>query len=287
MKRTRLLTGWIAAFLICCFAISAYAADLITPGELEKIMDNENVIVVSARSAKDYKKIHIKNAVHVDLEDLYKSGDVKGLLKSPDEIATILGSKGISESKTIVLYCNKSVNAGRLYWILKYLGANDVKILDGQLKAWRKARKSVTKEVPEVAAATFTPKVNSAIIVDMKYVQSHRTDAGVVLVDARDKEEFDGTKGETARKGHIPGAIHFEYKNILNDDSTVKSKADILSAAKGAGITSDKEVILYCETSGRTGIVFMALTSIAGYTNVKVYDGAFYEWSADASNPVE
>ena len=61
----------------------------------------------------------------------------------------------------------------------------------------------------------------------------------------------------------------------------------IVKAAKAAGITSDKEIILYCETSARAGIVYMALKTMGGYPNVKVYDGGIYEWAATASNPME
>ena len=54
-----------------------------------------------------------------------------------------------------------------------------------------------------------------------------------------------------------------------------------------AGITTDKEIILYCASSVRAGIVYIALTSILEFPNVRVYDGAFYEWDADSSNPIE
>ena len=54
-----------------------------------------------------------------------------------------------------------------------------------------------------------------------------------------------------------------------------------------ACVTSDKEVILYCASSVRAGIVFMALKDILGYPNVTVYDGAYYEWESDTTNPIK
>ena len=185
-----------------------------------------------------------------------------------------------------MLYCYTGVSAGRMYWILKYLGAKDVKLLDGQMKAWRRARKPVTKDVKEFAPTKFTPTVDNSIIATMQYVKDHLEDKNVLLVDVRSKEEYDGQKGKAKRKGHIPGAIHFEYKNVI-DNGVVKPKADIEKALNAAGITPDKEIILYCETSARAGIVYLVLKDILGYPKVRVYDGAFYEWAADQSNPVE
>lgn len=284
MKR-KITLLWIVAALILCLQ-SAVFAQFITAKELAGMMNDPNVRIVSARNAKDYGKVHIKNAIHITMDDLYKPGPIKDLLKSPDKIAKILGDKGISEKNTIVLYCYTGTTAGRLYWILKYLGAKDVRILAGQMKAWRKARKPVTKAVPNFPPTTFTPTVNNAIFADMKYVKAHLNDPKVILVDNRSKEEYDGQKGEAKRKGHIPGAINFDYKNVL-DNGFLKPKAELQKMFKAAGITPDKEVILYCETSTRAGIVFVALKDVLGYPNVKVYDGAIYEWAADASNPMK
>ncbi|NQT24907.1 sulfurtransferase [candidate division KSB1 bacterium] len=264
------------------------SAQLISSKELANIIDGDNVVVISTRKSADYDKVHIKGAVNVWHSDLYQAGDVKGLLKSPAEIAKILGSKGISEKKTLVVYDGgKNITSGRIYWMLKYLGCQDVRILGGGMKNWRKARKPVTRKATEITAITFSATPQEALIVKKDYVKAHLEDSGVVLVDVRALVEFDGEKGLTARMGHIPGAINFEYKLILNEDGTLKSKEDIAKIMADAGVTSDKEVILYCETSARAGIVYMALTALLEYPKVKVYDGAFFEWAADASCPVE
>ena len=285
MKYIKTLLSLTAAFLIISASVSAQA--LINPKELKKIMNKKEVVIISTRKADDYSKVHINNAVNVYPETLYQPGDVKGLLKSNDEIATILGNKGISADKTIIVYDGgKSVASGRLFWILKYLGCQDVKILNGELPAWRKNRMPLTKNPTDIKAVTFTANPDNNIIADQSYVQSHLNKPGTLLVDVRSKDEFDGVKGETSRKGHIPGAINFEYKKVLNENGTVKSKDDLAKLFNDAGITSDKDIILYCATSARAGIAFLALKEILDYPNVRVYDGAFYEWSANNNNEV-
>ena len=273
---------------IMVLVIQIAHAGIISPKDLAKIMNDKDVIIISARKTADYDKVHIPGAVNLWHNDLYKAGEIKGLLKSPDEIAKILGSKGISTSSRIIIYDGgKNTFSGRLYWILHYLGCENVDLLDGQMKMWRKARKPVTKKVTDISPTTFQAAVNEDIITSTAYVKVHKDDANVVLVDVRSREEFDGDKGEAKRKGHIPGAVHFEYKNILNDDGTIKPKEDLAKIMKKAGIIPDKEIILYCETSVRAGVVYMALTSILEFSKVRVYDDAYLKWAADSTNPVE
>ncbi len=285
MKKYIVLTSLILAVLLTGQALEA---QVISVKELAGMMESGDVILVSARKAADYKKVHIPGAISLWHEDFYKDGDIKAVLKSPEEIAKILGANGICGTKTVVVYDNgKNTFAGRIYWILKYMGCTDVRILDGHMKMWRKGRKPVTKDPVEIVAVEFKGTVNTAAITTMDQVIAKKDDPATVLVDNRDKEEFDGEKGTIERKGHIPAAINFNYKEIVNEDGTIKDKAEIEKLVSGAGITSDKEVILYCETGIRAGIVYMALTSMLEYPNVSVYDGAMFEWISVPDNAVE
>jgi len=274
--------------VILILVIQIAHAGIISPKELAKIVNDKDVIIISARKTADYDKVHIPGAVNLWHNDLYKAGEIKGLLKSPDEIVKILGSKGISKTSRIIIYDGgQNTFSGRLYWILMYLGCENVDLLNGQMKMWRKARKPVTKKATEVSSTTFVASLDEGMIASKAYVKAHKDDASIVLVDVRSKEEYDGQTGQIERKGHIPGTVHFDYKNVLNEDGTLKSKVDLEKITKDVGITPDKEIILHCETSVRAGIVYLALTSILDFPKVTVYDGALYEWSSDQSCPME
>lgn len=280
----------ITSILLLFFLVTITWAqgDVISVKDFAKIMNNDNVVLVSARKASDYKIVHIAGAVNIEHNTLYKNGPVKSVIKAPAELANIFGSKGVNQDKTIVLYDDGSGKyAGRLYWILKYLGAKDVRILDGHMKAWRAARKPVTKNPTQIKPATFTPNVNKNILASLAEVKKAMNSSNAVLVDVRSPEEFNGTNDSELKKGHIPGAINLEFKNVLNSRDMLKSKEELSALFTNAGITPDKEIILYCESSVRAGIVFLALQSRLGYPNVKVYDGAFLEWLSVPSNPVE
>jgi thiosulfate/3-mercaptopyruvate sulfurtransferase len=257
--------------------------DIISAAETAKLMKNDNVVVVSTRTAADYKKVHITGSVHISHSTLYKEGPIKNMLNTPQEMAKVLGEAGISESNTIILYDDGTGKyAGRLYWILSYLGAKDVKVLNGHMKAWRAARKPVTKNPTNVKAVTFTPKIDKTVIASMAEVKS----GGAAIVDARSPEEYKGTAATELRKGHIPGSINLEYTNMMDAQGKLKSNEALQKIFNDAGITKDKKVIVYCESGVRAGIIFLALKSALKYPNVKVYDGAYSEWQSVSSNKV-
>ena len=286
MKTKIRLFGLLLALLV--FAGNVFAGpELISAKELKGKMKDKNVIIVSTRTLSDYQQVHLPGAVNVWHLDLYTDPITNGYIKSPEELAKIFGSKGISETKTIVLYdAGSGKNSGRLYWILKYLGAKDVRILDGQMKAWRAQRGAVTKAPAKVEAVTFTPSVQKAVLVSTAQVSAAKGKSGTVVIDVRSPEEYNGTDETDIRKGHIPGAVNLEFSNVLTDAATFKSPEELKKIFTAKGITTDKEIILYCKTSVRAGIVYFALTDMLGYKNVKVYDKAFIGWQSASANQV-
>ncbi|HAQ38308.1 MAG TPA: hypothetical protein DCQ58_07340 [Saprospirales bacterium] len=271
MKKLFLMA--VVAF-ISMFAVNAQ--DLITVAELAKIQKDANVVIVSAGTEAEYSKSHITGSVHVAYTAFDKTDKIKGLIVSPAEMAKILGSKGVSEKNKIVVYDEFDGRyAGRVYSLLKYLGAKDVVILNGNMDAWKKARKPITKNVTNVKKTTFTPAVNNGFMATMAQADAAAGKSNVVLIDTRAADEFKGIKDS---KGHLPGAINIEYKQLLNADGTIKSKADLQKVYSSEGVSKDKEVILYCSTGVRTGLHYLALVDILGYTKVKVYDGGYNEY---------
>ncbi|MBU0488651.1 MAG: hypothetical protein KKD31_11950 [Bacteroidetes bacterium] len=260
----------ILTFIIIAFiAITAARAQTISAADLDKIIKNPNVVVVCRKSA-EYLKTHVSGAINIDVDGLNNSTPVEGTLKSTADLSSIFGQRGLSTSKEIIVYCKTGVNAGRMYWVLKYLGCSNVKMLDGQMDGWFAARKAITKNPTTLAATTFTASVNSKLKVDKAYVKSKLTDSKVVLVDTRKKVDYD--------IGHIGNAVNIPHENLLSG-TKIKTVAALTAIFNGAGATNDKEIILYCKTSTTAGLAYFILSSLLNYTNVKVYDGAYLEWS--------
>ncbi|MCK5846778.1 MAG: sulfurtransferase [Bacteroidales bacterium] len=279
MKNITKYLGLIVAFIFTATTISAQG-DFISSKDFAKAVKSKNAVVISAQSAKNYKVSHIKNAVFIDHNDLYEKGAIEGLLLSPAKLAKYFGSKGVSETKQILIYDDGTNKyAARIYWILKYIGAPNVKILHKDMGAWRSARIMITKASPKVSPATFTPKVNKSIATDYNFVKASIGNSNVVLVDVRHSTEFDGTIKKPVSKGHIPGSVNLEWKKVENKSGALLPSSELQTVFTNAGITKGKTIVLYCGTSVRSGIVFVALKSL-GYTKVKVYDGAYNEWDS-------
>ncbi len=284
MKNVFRISALVIAFLITA-SIGFAQGDIITAKDFSKLIKDKNTVVVSAQSEKNYGVSHVTNSIHLDHKKLYKEGDPEGMLKSPEELAKILGDLGISNTNNIVVFDGaKSKYAGRVYWILKYLGAENVKVLEKDMKAWRAARVPLTRAPGKAKATTFTPKVNNDIIADMAWMKAHMKDANVVIVDVRAPGEFAGNEKESP--GHIAGAVNLNWESLVNDQELLKDKATMESLFKSAGVTADKTIVFYCATSVRAGLPYMVTKTILGFPNVKVYDGAINEWKTDASNPI-
>ncbi len=267
----------LSGLLVVLYSSTVMAqGDIISAADFMKMFKtNKNMIVVDASKADSYTKTHIKGAVNIPHKTLYNETEVEGLIKDPAELASIFGSKGVSETKTIVVYDGGTQKySSRVYWILKYLGAPDVKILQKDMDFWRKSRVPITKMPSKVATVTFTPKVNSAIYADMAFVKS----GTATIIDARTTEEFDGTSDKSA--GHIPGAINIGYKEVLNAKEGFKTKAEMEAFAAKYKLSADKPIVVYCNTGVIAAVIYVGLTDVLGWTNVKVYDGAYKEWDA-------
>ncbi len=284
MKNTKHIYTLLLAFLF--LVPSLFAQGLFNTKEFSKVAKDKNVKVISAQSTKNYKVSHLRNAIHIDHSKLYKEDGPAGVLKPVDEIAQFLGEHGISNTNSLIIYDDgNNKYAGRLYWILKYLGVADVKILQKDMKAWRSARIPLTPAPTKVSKTTFTPSLDASIYVDTKWVKANLNKADIQFVDARAPKEFTGTDGKSP--GHIPGAINLEWKNYDINEGVLKSNEDLQKMLTAAGVTPDKTIILYCGTAVRAGLPFFVISSLLDYPNVKVYDGAMNVWGTDATNPIE
>ena len=296
MKRDRFLKSVLGFLVVMAISLSlGYAQEaaigkdiLISVDELARIVNDPNVRIIDGRPPKDYGLSHIKNAINIWHKDLYDpSASAEGMILPPSELEKKLRDYGINNENTIVFYCVKSKMAGRLFWIFDYLGHKNLKILSGGIGMWKRKNHPVTTEVPSFGRGNFTANPNPSLIVTKDYVNAHLGDPNVVIIDARSKAEYDGRISKVAQAGHIPGAINIEWESNIKPTGEFKPISELKKLYEGKGVTKDKEVIGYCCTSVRFGNTYAVLRYLLGYPNVKVYDGAFYEWGADTSTPVE
>lgn len=266
--------------MIAYVHVGVAQSPFITADEYKTIVkENPNVVVLDANKSKAFKAAHLEGAIHIDHNDLYQDGDIKGLIKSPEELAEIFGSLGVSNDSKVILADDGSQKyTSRVYWILEYLGFDNAVILHKDKKKWRDARLSMTSKTVSPEPATFVANVNPTILATFDEVVAATEDPNTAIVDARTNDEYIGNHKNST--GHLPTAISLNYEDLLTETGEFKSKEELMAIAEANGLTPDKNIIAYCRTSVRATVHYVAFVKLLGYTNFKVYDGAYLEWVA-------
>ncbi len=246
---------------------------LVSTSELAATINDANQVIIDVRSATLYAAGHIKNAVNLPPGTFDKGTAAIDMdLKSPAEIAAILGAAGVSNTKRIIVYgAGVDANAGRVFWMLEYLGATDVHILDGGYDKWVSDVRATVTTPTVVTAETFVPAVDSSRLATKASVLANYANAAYAVIDSRNVADY--------TPKHIANAINILIGAFLNADGTVKSYTDIKALLEGMGITTGKKVITYCYVGYRSGQEYF-IFRLMGY-DVSNYDGSWTEWNAD------
>ncbi len=254
--------------------------NVIEAGSLATLLSDSQVVVVDARSPEDYAKGHVKGAICLAPSELTISDPVPGLIAPKETVESVLSAKGISNQSRVLIYDNNGgVNASRVWWVLKVYGHENAAVVNDGEDALVAAKLPLTADVTELPKTEYVAKEqNKMMIASIDEVKAaiDGTKPAIIL-DVRSQAEYD--------EGAIPNAILYPHTKNLFEDGTFRPSSHIILNYKDLGIKQDSAVILYCKTSFRATQTAMLLNE-AGFTNVKVYDGAWVEWSAKET-PVE
>lgn len=292
----------------------------------QTIVDCRFTLGQPEKGREAYEVEHIPGAVYLDLKK-YLSGPAgnhggRHPLPEPEEFAARLAKLGIGNNTRVVAYDDEGgMNAARLWWMLRWLGHDNVAVLDGGFSQWKKAGLPVNDAQTVRVPASFTPDVQAHLLTDvdevqrivgtlkaeqiMEAVEEARTDeqgeAPVqdieippavnpkvfftpVLIDSRANDRYLG-ENETMDQvgGHIPGAVNFFWKDLLNEDGTFKSTEELERHFEG--IDKEAEIIVYCG-SGVSACPNVLALEQAGFKSVRLYAGSWSDWISYEDNPV-
>ncbi len=254
---------------------------ILAADELSSYIGQEKVVIVDTRSAEDYAAGHVQGAVNIPTDDIVINVPVKNMLTSEKKIAKVMGANGISNDTLVLAYDANKMGASRLLWTLFMYGHQNVKVIDGGFDAIAKAGLEMTAEVPQVTEAVFTrgqPSRNWLAEMDEVRQLAENPDSNVVLLDVRRPDEF-------AANGMVPNSVMIPYEENFFTDGTFKTTQITRINYLEEKIYPEQEIIIYCQTSMRATPVFVQLYE-AGYRNLRIYDGAYLEWSSNSDNPV-
>jgi thiosulfate/3-mercaptopyruvate sulfurtransferase len=300
MNRTR-----VALLVLCALAPApARAAEpdiaIITPAEAKKLIERakpeDRPVVLDTRGGyKDYFRGHIPTAHHLNFDTLRGTDNGVPVQYLPDDITkALLVRAGAHKDRLHIVYAtgeklpnDEILSASMVAYVLERYGVTKIRIVDGGLPAWSAAKFPVTQEYFGNPKGALPEKGHPEIGLTTDDVVKRKP--GTVLVDARPKNEYLGDDDVWLRKGHIPGAISFHWARLMAPDNThqflpfEKVKADL----EAAGITADKDIMVYCGTSREGSLLRFYLKYVAKYPNVRLYEGSWKEYAALKKLPAE
>lgn len=235
-----------------------------------------------------YRAGHLPGAVWVDLETELAAPPTPQDGRHPLPSLAVLQAAarrwGVSDGSRVVVYdALGGMSAARAWWLLRWAGARDVRILDGGLPAWQAAGGAVTTDEVVPAAGSFT--VVPGALPTLSADDAAALPGGGVLLDARAGERFRGeTEPIDPRAGHIPGAVSAPTGDNLTTTGEFAASAVLAARFAGLGVTPDARVGVYCGSGVTAAHQAAALASI-GIT-AELYPGSWSQWSSDPNRPV-
>jgi len=280
---------------------SDYAKDVLVSAEwvedhLDEFQSDESDyrLVEVDVDTEAYDAAHAPGAVGFNWETQLQDQTTRDILEK-DDFESLLGSHGISDDTTVVLYGdNSNWFAAYTYWQFEYYGHENVKLLDGGRDYWLDNGFPTTDEKPSYPEVEYDARGPFEGIRAYRDDVEKAIDRGVPLVDVRSPEEYSGEilappgLQETAQRGgHVPGASNISWAATVNDDGTFKTADELRDLYESEGVTNDQEVVAYCRIGERSSIAWFALSELLGYDNVVNYDGSWTEWGNLVDAPIE
>ncbi len=255
-------------------------------------------IVEAPWKADRYNRAHIKKARGLPCHSYLKAEDAQSnrLAYVFDEASfmEMLANLGINSYDEVVVYDDfHGLFAGRFWWVCSYYGFSRVRILDGGWHAWLEKGLPMEIACPEYPVWTdFTPVLNEEMHLTCDELKHGVAENSVTVWDTRRPEEYHGTEEtNNARKGHIPGAINIEWKELLEPESYpggpryFKPLEEMEKVLTRSGFKKSDNVVTHCQASIR-GAFGSLILEMLNYPNHKLYDAAMAEWANRDDTPL-
>jgi thiosulfate/3-mercaptopyruvate sulfurtransferase len=277
--------------------MAEYAKDVLVDTQwVQDHLDDDSIRVVEVdENPALYQEAHIPGAIGFDWkEDL--QDPVKRDFLAAKEFGELMGSRGISNDHTVVLYGDRNNwFAAYTYWYFKYYGHDKVLLMNGPREKWISEDRPTSDDVPEYGEASFSAADPDDEIRAKRDEVLSALDSKTRLVDVRSPAEYSGELIAMAgyeqegaqRAGHIPGAASVPWAQAVNEDGTFKDADELREIYEGKGVLDGNDIIAYCRIGERSAHTWFVLHELLGHDQVKNYDGSWTEWGNLVNVPIE
>ena len=254
------------------------------------------VVEIDYNPTTSYIIGHIPGAVLFDWKQELIDSNKREVI-SKEVLEDLLQRAGVNNDTILVVYGDfKNWFATFAFWIFKYYGFKDIRLMNGSRKKWFDEDRPISLDIPSYSRGNYkASEPDKSIRAFMSYIQQAIGSPDKILVDVRSNDEYNGTALAPSEYfneygqigGHIPGAINVPWNLMVNEDGTFKSAEELRNLYESLGVISEKEVITYCGIGERASYTWFVLKYLLGYPNVKSYDGSWLEWGNTIGNPIE
>jgi thiosulfate/3-mercaptopyruvate sulfurtransferase len=268
---------------------------VVSTEELTDWQRSGRVSLVDVRSELfTYLKSHLAGAVYLNVETLRATeGGIPAQLLLPRTYGDIFSRLGLAFDRPVVIYSageTRNIDATFVAWLLAGFGHPQVYVLNGGYFKWQLEQRPVVQEYPRVASVAFPSGRFTPERASLEDVQRAIATGDALLVDARPPDQYSGEAGAQLRRGHIPGAINHYWQDDLTQDGfghVWKNPGELRAGYETQGITPDRNIIVYCNSTTEASHVHFTLRYLLGYPRVRIYVGSWTEWAERVELPIE
>jgi thiosulfate/3-mercaptopyruvate sulfurtransferase len=246
-----------------------------------------------AQGQQEYSQSHITGALYADLAKNLSAPVVPGVtgrhpLPEVDVLCLLLSNWGVGEGIQVVVYDQGAgMIAARLWWMLRWLGHDNVAVIEGGWTKWLAEAKPVTRSVTRSSPRKFKPNVQNHFVASVEDVQASIGTTRIKLIDARSEDRYRG-ENETLDPvaGHIPGAVSAPFMENVGQDGCLRSREELLALYTSLlGDSNANDAIFYCG-SGVTAALNILVVDHVGLGMPRLYPGSWSHWITDENRRI-
>ncbi len=274
---------------------------IVSIAQAQELLSNSNAVFIDTRDPETFAHGHIPGAVNLPefFTYLLKDSSEQELTAMCNFYAELLGAVGISGDEHCIVYEN-ALSRGygqscRGWFILKYLGVENVSVLEGGFSEWMRAELPIETDNPVRNPQVFRPNINNSLLATTDEVLKAIDNPEIIILDVRDHPEWLGESSSPygvdycPRKGIIPGAKWIEWTELMTLDNGIPKflrKHEIERKMDAMGVAKTSKIIIYCFKGSRAANTLLVLRERGGFEQVQNYFGSWNEWSRNDTLPV-
>lgn len=242
---------------------------LVSADWLKDHLSDQNIVILDTRPKTMFLYGHLPRSLSFTIEHVVQFDKYGSNLVIDSQRATeLFGSLGIDDSKTVIIVGDSmDPSSARIAWTFLYFGHEKTYLLDISVTALQKNGFELTRKLFTPQTTIFTPKVNHELRIESDHLRENLNN--FTILDARTLQEF--------MVGHLPNSKLIPFTEGIGYDKLFQNNDFLENLFSQNQVPKDRPIVCYCMHGNRASSLFFQLM-IAGYQNVKLYDGSFVDW---------